>query len=231
VNAVLLKPLAYPDSGRLVRVTNVYTTAYASSRKNAETPGLLALQFMRWRKQVQSLDSIALTTWGCECSLTGTGRPEQLGVVNVFAEYFDTLGVRPQLGRWLLESDEYRGSPRVVILADSFWRRSFSARPDMIGRTIHINALSYEVVGITPPGVGSFQNEELHHHLDMGRPIDVFMPIRFTSRQLQSDIADDFVGIARLKPGVTLDQARAELDATLPRSPSTRLPSPPSKCE
>jgi putative ABC transport system permease protein len=60
MNSVLLKPLAYPDFGRLVRVTNTYSAAYASSRTNADTPGLLPLQFTRWRKQVQSLDSIAL---------------------------------------------------------------------------------------------------------------------------------------------------------------------------
>ncbi len=157
--------------------------------------------------------------YGCECSLTGTGRPERLGVVNISAEYFDTLKVQPQLGRWFRESEEQPGSPRVAILADSFWRRSFSARPDVVGQTIHINGLPYEVVGVTPPALGSFRNEQLHPSLDMGGPIDVFMPVRFTPRQLQSDMAHDFVGIARLKPGLTLEQARAELDSTLTSIP------------
>jgi putative ABC transport system permease protein len=80
VNSVLLKPLAYPDSGKLVRVTNSYAAAYASTR--TDTPGLLALQFTRWRKQVRSLESIALTKYGCECNLTGTGRAERLSVVD-----------------------------------------------------------------------------------------------------------------------------------------------------
>ena len=219
VNSVLLKPLAYPGADRLVRVTNAYAATDVSSRKYADSPGLLPLQFTRWRKQVQSLDSIALTTWGCECSLTGTGRPERLGAVNISAEYFDTLKVQPQFGRWFRESEEQRGSPRVAILADSFWRRSFSAQPDIVGQTIHIDGAPYEVVGVTPPALGSFRNEQLHPSLDMGGPIDVFMPIRFTPRQLQSDLADDFVGIARLKPGVTLEQARAELDSTLTSIP------------
>jgi predicted permease len=219
VNAVLLKPLAYPDSGRLVRLTNDYTAADASSRKHTDNPGLLPLQFTRWRKQVQSVDSIALTKFGCECSLTGTDRPERLGVVEISSEYFDTLKVQPQLGRWFRESEERLGSPRVAILADSFWRRSFSARPDIVGQTIHIDGAPYEVVGVTPPALGSFRNEQLHPSLDMGGPIDVFMPTRFTPRQLQSDLADDFVGIARLKRGITLEQARAELDATLTSIP------------
>src|SRR5215472_1781774 len=77
VNSILLKPLSYPDSGRLVCVTNAHTGAYASSRAYGDSPGLLALQFIRWRKQVQSLDSIALTTFGnTTATLTGTGRPE-----------------------------------------------------------------------------------------------------------------------------------------------------------
>ena len=219
VNSVLLKPLAYPDSGRLIRVTNAYTAAYASSTKNADTPGLLALEFTRWRKQVQSLDSMALTRFGCECSLTGTDRAEQLAVVYISAEYFDTLRVHPQLGRWFRESEEKLGSPQVVILADSFWRRSLSARRDIVGKTIRIDGIAYEVVGVTPPGAGSFRNEQLHPSLDMGGPIDVFMPIRFTPWQLQSDLADEFVGIARLKPGITLEQARAELDSTLTSIP------------
>ena len=144
------------------------------------------LQFTRWRKQVQSVDSIALTTYGCECSLTGTERPERLGVVKISAEYFDTLKVQPQLGRWFRESEEQPGSPRVAILADSFWRRSFSARPDIVGQTIHIDGAPYEVVGVTPPGLGSFRNEQLH-------PVStwaVHRRIHATSlhpRQLQSD--------------------------------------------
>jgi predicted permease len=219
VNSVLLKPLAYPDSGRLVRVINAYAAAYASSRKNADTPGLLALEFTRWRKQVQSLESIALTHYGCECSLTGTGRPERLGVIDISAEYFDILKVQPQLGRWFRESEEQRGSPRVAILADSFWRRRFAARPDIVGQTIHIDGAPYEVVGVTPHDLRSFRHEELHPSLDMKRPIDVFRPIRFSPRQLQSDLADEFVGIARLKPGVTREQARAELDSTLTSIP------------
>jgi len=79
--------------------------------------------------------------------------------------------------------------------------------------------MAYEVVGVTPPGAGSFRNQQLHPSLDMGGPIDVFMPIRFTPWQLQSDLADEFVGIARLKPGITLGQARAELDSTLTSIP------------
>ena len=209
VNAVLLKPLSYPDSEKLVWVTNAHTAAYASGTKVVDSPGLLAQEFLHWRKDVRSLESIALVGEICECSLTGTGRQERLRAIDISAGYFDTLKVQPQLGRWFRSSEEQGGSPRVVILTDSFWRRSFAARPDIVGQTIHIEGLPYEVVGVTPPALRSVNPPE------MGGPIDAFMPIRFSQRHLTSPQADDFVGIARLKPGVTLEQARAELDSTL----------------
>jgi putative ABC transport system permease protein len=134
----------------------------------------------------------------------------------VSSEYFDTLGVQPQLGRWFRESEERRGGPNVVILGDAFWRRSFSARTDIVGQNIHINGAPYEVVGVTP---SSFHADELRETLFQTDQIDVYLPLRFTPQQLQSDMVDDFVGIARLKPGVTLEQAGAELDSTLTSIP------------
>src|SRR5262249_26059893 len=142
--SILLKPLAYPDPGRLVGVANAYT------KNDSADIGLLPLQFTRWRSQIQSLDSIGLVANGTIGNLTGTGQPEVLSVMRISAGYFETLKIQPQLGRWFRESEEKRGTPDVVILSDSFWRRAFSARPDIIGKTIRINDAPHEVVGITP---------------------------------------------------------------------------------
>src|ERR1051326_6943023 len=154
VNSFLLKPLEYPDSGRLVRVAN------ADTRNDSGTKGLLPLQFTRWRKQVRSLDSIAIVAPGVPANLTGTGRPEKLGIIRVSAEYFDTLRVQPQLGRWFRESEEQSAAPKVAILTDSFWRGAFSARPDIIGSTILIDDVPHEIVGVTPPDLRLFRNME-----------------------------------------------------------------------
>src|SRR5215831_13818551 len=144
VNSILLKPLAYQDAGRLVRLSNAYT------RNDSPDIGILPLQFTSWRGQIQSLESMALAANGTTGNLTGTGRPEVLSVMRISAGYFETLKVQPQLGRWVRESDEKRGMPNVVILSDSLWRRAFSARPGIIGRTIRINDAPYEVVGFSP---------------------------------------------------------------------------------
>ncbi|HLK68978.1 MAG TPA: ABC transporter permease [Bryobacteraceae bacterium] len=217
VNSVLLKPLALPNPGKLVRVMNRYTAAYASSRMDREAPGLLSREFIRWRKQIKSLDSISITALACRaCTLTGTGRPERLSAMAVSAEYFDTLGVQAQLGRWFREFEEQRGGPGVVILSDAFWRRNFAAKTDIVGQNIHINGAPYEVVGVTP---STFRGDVLHDALGVPDRIDIYLPLRFTPQQLESDLADDFVGIARLKPDVTLEQAGAELDSTLTSIP------------
>jgi predicted permease len=208
-NCVLLKPLPYPESGRLVSITNAYPAANASLSTYGDNPGLFAGEFIRWRKQVRSLESIALSTsYGSStATLTGTDRPEYLGMISVSAEYFDTLKVQPQLGRWFRESEEQPGAPNVVILSDALWLRRFSARRDIIGQIIHISDVAYEVVGIAPPSLKTF--------LVVPDRVEVFRPVRFSQRQLQSDTADDFTAIARLKPGVTMEQVRAELDSTL----------------
>jgi putative ABC transport system permease protein len=219
VNSILLKPLAYSDSGRLVRVTNTVTAKNSAVYKYSDM-GVFPLQFTRWRGQVQSLDSIALVRFGNRYNLTWTGRPEEVGVMRVSAEYFETLGVQPQLGRWFREAEEKRGTSGVAILSDSCWRRTFSARPDIIGQMIRINDAPSEVVGVAPSNLRFFRNEELG--LPMPNRIDVILPIRFTPQELQGSLADDQVAIARLKNGITPEQARAELDSTLNSIPEYR---------
>jgi len=210
VNSVLLKPLPYRDSGRLVHVSNAFR------QNKGGLIGLLPLQFTRWREQVQSLDSIALVASASTGNLTETGRPELLNVIPISAGYFETLKVQPQLGRWFRESEEKRGMPNVVILSDSLWRRAFSARPDIIGRTIRISDAPYEVVGVTPSDFRLVRNPEFTPAPSMPEGADVFTPIRFTTLELQGSLTVPvaYAGIARLKPGITPEQAQAELDST-----------------
>ena len=210
VNSVLLKPLPYRDSGRLVHVLNAF------GQNKTGLIGLLPLQFTRWREQVQSLDSIALVAGASTGNLTEAGRPELVNVIPISAGYFETLKVQPQLGRWFRESEEKRGMPNVVILSDSLWRRAFSARPDIIGRTIRISDAPYEVVGVTPSDFRLVRNPEFAPAPSMSEGADVFTPIRFTTLELQGSLPVPlaYAGIARLKPGITPEQAQAELDST-----------------
>jgi putative ABC transport system permease protein len=212
VNSILLKPLGYADAGRLVRVTN------AEQKSLAPDLGVLPLEFTRWRRQVQSLESIGLAANSTHANLTGIGQPEVVTVSRISAGFFETLRNQPQLGRWFLEAEEKRGAPNVVVLSDSLWRRAFSARPDIIGSTIRIGDSPYEVVGVTPPHQRFLRNQELHRIVMMAERADIFTPIRFTAAELRGSLATPagYVAIARLKAGITPGQLQAELDATLP---------------
>ena len=144
VNSIVLRPLAYEDSGRLVRVMN------SIPRNISASPGLYALEFRRWRKGVQAFESIGLAGIATNYNLTGSGEPETLAAMRISAGFFDTLKVQPQLGRWFQESDEQRGNPNVVILSDSLWRRRFSRDAGIVGTKIVLNGAPYDVVGVAP---------------------------------------------------------------------------------
>ena len=135
---------------------------------------LLPLQFIRWTKQIQSFESIALTGLAVNSISRVPASPETFGAMRITAGFFDTLKVRPQRGRWFTESEEKRGMPNVVILSDAFWRRRFSADPHMIGKKILLDDAPYEVVGITPPDLRLFRGHQLDPVIDLPERTDYF---------------------------------------------------------
>src|SRR5215510_8916337 len=214
INAVILRPLPFPDSDQLVLITQA---------DNGSTPylpsyGLAPVQFIRWRDGNQCFSSFAVIDGRETANLTGAGIPETLGAVRISANFFETLGVRPQRGRWFLRAEEKRGSRDVVIISDALWRARFGADPEMIGRKIVLNNAPYEVVGITPPGFRAFRSRELHPRLELPPRTDVFVPIRFTEAEEKGRPNPVYLGIARLKPGVSAAGAAAELTSKLPET-------------
>ena len=215
VNSIVLKPLAYQESDKLVVIMN----SGRGILKESTIPeiGIAALQVIRWRKQVRSFESFAVVGHAdSDRNLTGSGHPERLGVLWITAGFFETLRVRPQRGRWFTESDENRDAPNVVILSDSLWRRRFAADAEIIGRKVVLNDVVHEVVGIAPSDLWLPHRHELHPTIQMPDRTDIFLPIRFSVEEERGRFEPAYVGIARLKPGVTPVQARAELDSTLP---------------
>lgn len=122
--------------------------------------------------------------------------------MRISSEFFDTLKVQPQLGRWFQESDEQRGMPNVVILSDSLWRHRFSRDAGIVGTKIVLNGEPYDVVGVAPSDLKLLREKQLHPGIDMPERTDVFVPIRFSTRDEQGDaFTADYVAIARLKTG------------------------------
>jgi putative ABC transport system permease protein len=197
VNAVLLRPLAYKESERLLMVWENH-----EAREGPKTEWTSPLTFGDWRDQNQVFDRIAaMQDWGP--TLTGGAEPEQLNGAAISHDMFQMLGVEPALGRSFRVEEDRAGGERVVILGQGLWKRRFGADASILDRTITLNGEPYMVIGVMPDGFRFpiISNAEAWTPLqqrvnpDCGRGC-------YTLRT-----------IARLKPGITIERARQEMGA------------------
>ena len=197
VNAVLLRSLPYRDPDRLV-AASYYRGIGGDYARIAD--------FKAWRDQAKAFEQIAAYRTD-DADLTGNGEPERLTAGTVSAGLFATLGVAPALGRDFTPQDDTDGAAPVVILSDGLWRRRFGGDPQVIGKAITLRGQSLTVIGIMPPGF-RFPGES-----DLWVPL---MPI--LNRQLSQQPSMGRLNvIARLKPGVMPEGAKAEMSVILDR--------------
>jgi len=200
VNAVLIKPLPYPEPDTLVGVwhsaqfqgitsnnVRLSSTMYLSYREHAET----FADFGLWR--------------ATRASVTGMGEPEQVPALVVTYGTLPAVGVPPMLGRWFTASDDSAGTPETTILSYGYWQRRFAGNPAIIGTSVTIDSRPREVIGVMPQSF-RFLNIEAA----------VILPQRFQGADLLPNDVHAYVGIARLKPGVSLAQANADVGRMLP---------------
>ena len=188
LDGVLLKPLAYPEPERLVQLWE--------KPPGGQRNGISALNFQDWRAQATSFTAMAAQT-GKTVTISDRGEPRQLRLSVVSAPYFDILGVRPALGRTFVAGEDQPGNDRVVVLTQRIWRSEFGADPAIVGRTLILDGEPHTVVGVLP--AGEFDR----------RFADAFMPLAFAPDAVRN--FHYLNAIARLKPGVSLEQARSEM--------------------
>jgi len=192
VNGVLLRPLPYPEPGRLVMT-------YESGRDWSH--GSLAYpNFLDWRRENHSFTDIAAFR-GNDFNFTGSGQPEHLHGEYVSASLFPVLGVSPLLGRSFLPQEDRQGAGGVVMLSYGLWKRRFGADRSVLGETLNLNARTYTVVGILASDFRFPEQGELY--VPLGQWDSVELNDRETHPGLHA--------VARLKPGVTLAAAQAEM--------------------
>lgn len=192
VNAVLLKPLTYPDSGRIVRFLN--TSPQGSGASSSPE------NFNAWRAQTSVFQDVAAYDFGGPgFNLTGDV-PEQVHGIHVSADYFRLFGAPVLLGRTFTQQEDSPGGGNVVVISYGFWQRKFGGNPRIVGSAISLSNESYTIVGV----VGrSFATDP---------PADLWVPFQIDPNS--TNLGHYFFVAGRLKPGVTLDQANAALKLT-----------------
>jgi predicted permease len=195
VNAVLLRPLPYPDEDRLVMIWEKRPTEGVFD--NVVSPA----DFLDWQHMQQAFDAIAGMT-PVTADLTGAGEPVRLSAGFVSPPFFDILGVKLPLGRTFRSEEATIGQHRVVILGDKLWRERFSGDPAIVGRRILLNSVPHEVVGVLP-ATFEFPDTEL----ELWAPLALVGGPRLPSRTIH------FLNVyGRLKEGMSLQQARVDMD-------------------
>ncbi|HKP14128.1 MAG TPA: ABC transporter permease, partial [Blastocatellia bacterium] len=194
VNAVLLRPLPFAEPDRLMMLRE---TKLPQFPEFSVAPG----NFLEWQKQNTTFAAL-VAVQSAAFNLIGTGEPERLQGQRVSDGFLAMLGARPALGRDFLAEEDQPGHNQVVILSHGLWQRRFGGDPNILDQVITLNGLSYTVIGVMPP---DFRFG--------GRAVDVWTPTAFTADQAQQHGAHYIAVIGQLKPGVTLEQARAEMSA------------------
>jgi putative ABC transport system permease protein len=196
VHGILLRPLPYPDPDRLAMVW-VNNPGEGIDKDIASFP-----LFADWRQQAKSFEQIVAYT-GSGFTLTGRGEPEQLRGATVAAGFFPMLGVPVALGRALIDEENLPGREKVVVLGHGLWQRRFGGDPAVVGQTVSLSGATYTVVGVMPRGFQFPEEAELWTPL---APVGRFEQFLASRGSLWLSVT------ARLKPGVSLGAAQAEMD-------------------
>ncbi len=190
INTVLLRPLPYPDPDRLI--------VFMLTSPNGAFPFASATKFNTWREQTNVFQDVSAVSNGT-MNLTGVDNPQQIQTARVTASMFRLFGLAIAHGRSFAEEEDRPYGGHVVVLSDEFWTRRFGRDPAIVGKTISLSGDPYQVIGIGAP----------ENKMEADPPIDLYVPFQIDPNS--TDQATYFTAFARLKPGVTLGMARAQL--------------------
>lgn len=201
VDGVLLHPVPFPEADRLV---SMYQKTAGTDRNSVPY-----LNLLDWRRQAKSFETIAgMRDDGF--TLTGRGDPEQLMGLMVSQNFLPILGIQPLIGRNFTPDEDQKKGQHVVMIGEGFWRRRFAADKSVLGQTLTLNGMDYKIIGVVPAAIrmerafNSFFN-------DVFTPIGQYETFNFYSH----GVGNGTLGLGRLKRGVTLAEARAEMDTIM----------------
>lgn len=188
VNSVLIQPLAYPDSDEIVRIVHQIG--------GTDQPYFSDAIYVTYLEHAQAFQDLGAWMPAGRANVTGRGEPEEVRALTASRGILTTLGVEPQIGRWFTQEEDTPAGADAVLLTHGYWLRKFGGDPTIVGRALEVNARPHQIVGVMPPEF-SFRGEQ-----------DIIRPLKIDRGRLSP--AFRLNGVARLKPGVTLAQAKAD---------------------
>lgn len=199
IDAILLRPLPFPDSGRLVIVFNTYPKA------GVDRDGASLTNYYERRGRIPAFSSISIYRFGTAI-IGEAGSTEREQITRVSPDFFSTLGAGPAFGGVFTDAETSYQTDAVAILGDAYWRRHFNADPHVIGHTIRVDGFPKKVIGVLPPGFRFLSSTSQLYFPLASRPEDRTPLQRHSGGNVTQMIA-------RLKPGATLAQAQSQIDA------------------
>lgn len=199
VNAVLLKPLQFHDPNRLVMVWE--EASFAGFPHNTPAPA----NYVDWKTQNRSFEDMAAVGTR-SLNLTGDGEPERISALSVTANFFPLLGVQPLAGRGFAPEEDRPGANKVVILSYGLWQSRYGGAQTIIGKSILLNNEQYAVIGVMPANFQFLEND-----------VRLWVPLALTPEEMASRGNHYLTVVARIKPGILLAHAQAEMDGLMQR--------------
>ena len=193
INSVVLRPLPFHEPGRLVAL-------WQTESAPGDFP-LTGPDYLDWQAQNHTLEAMSLYSWERTANASDAGQTEAVSVNSAQANFFQVLGVRPQIGRAFDPGEDQAGKNHVAIVSNAFWRRQFGGRSDVLGKTIELNNEAYTIIGVLPAWF-NFQHAT-----------EIWTPMDMTPKALGPRGSHSYCAIARLKPNVSVSQAQAELNS------------------
>jgi putative ABC transport system permease protein len=198
INAVLIRPLPFPEPDRLV-------WTWGNIRNGGNRASVAPLDYLDYRHENHTFDHFAAMT-SASANLTGSGEPERLAASAVTGNFFQALGVQPVLGRTFQLENEKSGNDQVVVLSYGLWQQRFAGDPGIVNKTITLDDKSFEVIGVMP------------RDFDFPAAVQIWLPLNFDVNPGMKQRKAHFLRpIGRLKAGVSLAQAQADTDITARR--------------
>jgi predicted permease len=202
IDAVLLRPLPFPDPGQLVRLTAELTG------RGVRDAGVAIPELFDYQQQADIFQAVS-GDYPINANLTGSDEPERLEAQLVSASYFELLGAQARLGRVFGAQDYTPGITEVAVISDGLWKRRFGQDPNIIGRKVRMDDDAYTIIGVMPP-------DFRHPGRGLQGDAEAWMPSGYRAKPFGTPVRGPFIlngAIARLRPGVTLVAAQARIDA------------------